>query len=529
METVCPRCDSTIIVDDASPHEIRCGECGSTFVRSPDTITFVPGGSEYQTTFVSPQSDRTASIDSELGDYELIEEIARGGMGIVWKARQKKLNRMVALKLIQTGEFADTHEVNRFRSEAQAAAQLDHPCIVPVYEVGEQNGQHFFSMALVEGGSLSDKVKDEGPLPPKAAAELIKTVAEAVQFGHDKGIIHRDIKPHNILLDQSGSPRITDFGLARHGDSEQTVIGQVMGTPSYMPPEQAQGRQQEIGVTSDVYSLGATLYHLMTGRPPFQAASPTATLRQVIETDAVEPRRLNPDIPAELETICLKCLKKEPPDRYQTAAQLADDLRRYLSGEPISAKPDGFFDRVLRTISKSRLREELNVWGNYLYVIALIVAVSHVILHTLYRQQPPIQWIIATDCVQFSLIAVVVLYGNRIRDASAIGEEHRLWLLVVGYLMGCALLRLTAYSQVSSLAEVYHAREYPAFCILTAELFFMLGLFQWGMFFVFSALFAVVAVCATFLTPESAVLLFGFSWAATLFSFGRHLRHLGKE
>eukprot|EP00913_Durusdinium_trenchii_P023476 g22054.t1 len=309
----------------------RLSAVTKSFVDSP----------EAETVAFAPVAKNATSASRLFGDYEIIEPIAEGGMGVVYKARQAKLNRIVALKMIRSGELPDKNQIERFYSEAQAAAKLDHPGIVPVHEVGQQNGQHFFSMAFVDGASLHDKVKDAGPLPPKRAAALMKTITEAVQFGHDEGIVHRDIKPHNILLDKTASPRVTDFGLARHGDSEMTVAGQVMGTPSYMPPEQAEGKQDEIGAVSDVYSLGATLYYLLTGRPPFQAANPTDTLRQVVNNEPVSPRNLNPDIHRDLETICLKCMRKERTGRYATAQDLADDLSRWLENKPIVARRVG--------------------------------------------------------------------------------------------------------------------------------------------------------------------------------------------
>ena len=212
---------------------------------------------------------------------------------------QVKLNRLVALKMIRSGEFANEEQIKRFYAEAEAAAKLDHPGIVPVYEVGEQNGQHFFSMAFIEGESLHDRVTHQGPLSPTEAASLTRAIAEAVQFAHDEGIVHRDIKPQNVLLDASGKPRVTDFGLAKqlHSDSDLTAAGQVMGTPSYMPPEQAAGKLDEIGVASDVYSLGAMLYYLVTGRPPFQSASVVETIRQVLDAEPVSPRTLNQSPP----------------------------------------------------------------------------------------------------------------------------------------------------------------------------------------------------------------------------------------
>jgi serine/threonine protein kinase len=273
------------------------------------------------------------------GDYELLEEIARGGMGVVFKARQATLNRIVAVKMILAGSFAGREDVERFHTEAEAAAQLDHPGIVPIYEVGQHDGQHYFSMGFVEGQSLSKKVT-EGPLPPKEAAEIVKAVAEAVQYAHDKGIIHRDLKPGNILLDKNGKPKVTDFGLAKltESGSDLTGTGQVLGTPGYMPPEQAAAQVGAVGPLSDIYSLGAILYCALTGRAPFQAATPIETLLQVQNQEPVSPRQLNPAIPLDLDTIVLKCLEKSSARRYASAKALAEELSRYLDGRPILAR-----------------------------------------------------------------------------------------------------------------------------------------------------------------------------------------------
>ncbi len=289
------------------------------------------------------------------GDYELLEEIARGGMGVVYKARQVNLNRTVALKMILAGQLANDADVKRFYAEAEAAAKLDHPGIVPIFEIGQHEGQHYFSMAFVEGASLAKKVAN-GPLPAREAAQLVQKVAEAVQYAHEHDIIHRDLKPANVLLDGQGQCKVTDFGLAKQmkADSGLTGTGQILGTPSYMPPEQAAGKIDEIGPAADVYSLGAILYCLVTGRPPFQAANPMDTLLQVLNQEPVPPRQLNPQVPLDLETIALKCLEKDQSRRYATARGVSEELLRYLEGRPIVARPVGSAERAIRWCRRNR-------------------------------------------------------------------------------------------------------------------------------------------------------------------------------
>jgi WD40 repeat protein/tRNA A-37 threonylcarbamoyl transferase component Bud32 len=273
------------------------------------------------------------------GDYELLEEVARGGMGVVYKARQAKLNRVVAVKMILSGRLASESDVKRFYSEAEAAANLEHPNIVPIFEVGEHDGQHYFSMGFIEGESLASKIADS-PLAGEEAATIVEQVARAVEYAHERGVLHRDLKPANVLLDHDSRPHITDFGLAKRveSDSDLTRTGQILGTPSFMPPEQAAGKFDVVGHASDVYSLGAILYALLVGRPPFQSANVMDTLKQVVEREPVSPRQLNPAISRDLETICLKCLEKSVARRYSSAGELADELRRFLAGEPIRAR-----------------------------------------------------------------------------------------------------------------------------------------------------------------------------------------------
>ena len=294
---------------------------------------------------LAPSTEKDPAVTGELprdfGPYELIREIGRGGMGVVFEARQKGLDRSVAVKMILAGHLASPELIDRFQAEAKAAARLRHSNIVPIHEVGQFHGQDFFAMQYIDGQGLNERIA-RGPVDVPTAVRLVATVARAVEHLHQQGIVHRDLKPSNILLDSDDQPYVTDFGLAKvflGAGSDMTATGVIAGTPSYMAPEQASGRRHEIGPATDVYSLGAILYELLTGTPPFRAETPLDTLMEVLSVDPPTPRTLNSHVPRGLELICLKCLAKEPRNRYGSAAALADDLDRFARGEAIQVRP----------------------------------------------------------------------------------------------------------------------------------------------------------------------------------------------
>src|SRR5437016_13537422 len=301
----------------------------------------------------SGRTARSAKMLGDFGDYELLEEIGRGGQGVVYRARQKSLNRTVALKVIGLGHWATEAHFKRFRREAEAAASLEHPCIVPIYEVGERDAQCYFSMKFIEGGQLDEVVK-RAPMSIRQAAELIAKVARTVHYAHEHGILHRDIKPGNILLDAKGEPLLTDFGLVRLVEAESTITRtrEALGTPSYMAPEQAAGEQRKLSNATDVYGLGAVLYQLLTDHPPFAGGTTYETIKLLLDTEPRQPRLLNPKIDRDLSTICLKCLEKDPQRRYPSALALAEDLERWLKHEPIRARRTGVFTHARKWVRR---------------------------------------------------------------------------------------------------------------------------------------------------------------------------------
>ena len=356
---VCRRCGMKIFSD--APEGLCMGCVLETALGISPDESVADGGDRGPSTSADAKAEprtktsvRAASMLGELGDYELLEEIGRGGQGVVFRARQKSLNRIVAVKVIGLGQWATPAHLKRFRLEAEAAASLDHPCIVPIYEVGEREGQCYFSMKFVEGGQL-DEVTQQPPISIRQAAELISKVARTVHYAHEHGILHRDIKPGNILLDEKGEPHLTDFGLARLVESESTVTRtlEVLGTPSYMAPEQATGDNTKLARTTDVYGLGAVLYQLLTSHPPFAGGTTYETIKLLLETEPRPPRLWNSKIDRDLSTICLKCLERDPKRRYSSALAFAEDLDRWLKHEPIKARHIGIIGQGRRWLQRN--------------------------------------------------------------------------------------------------------------------------------------------------------------------------------
>jgi len=349
-----------------------------------DEIDEAPNAGRARPPGARKMTARSIRMQTAFGDYELLEEIGRGGQGVVYRARQKSLNRTVALKVIGLGHWATEAHLKRFRREAESAASLEHPCIVPIYEVGERDGSCYFSMKFIEGGQLDEVVRRE-PMPVRRAVELIAKVARTVHYAHEHRILHRDIKPGNILLDQKGEPHLTDFGLARLVETESTVTRtmEVLGTPSYMAPEQAVGNNAQLTNATDVYGLGAVFYQLLTGHPPFAGGTTYETIKLLLDTEPRQPRLWNPKIDRDLNTICLKCLEKDPQRRYSSALALAEDLERWLKHEPIRARRIGLVTRGRKWVRRNPTSALLAA-----SLVALAAAAGWIIWKTEFIRQP---------------------------------------------------------------------------------------------------------------------------------------------
>lgn len=471
------------------------------------------GSHSVGTTIAGEKSSGTRfALPCHFGQYELQSELGRGGMGIVYRARQLSLNREVAVKMILRGHLATPADHERFRAEAEAAAKLNHSSIVPVYEVGEADGQPYFSMKLVEGRTLAQELAD-GPLPPREAARVLAMVARAIHFAHQRGVLHRDLKPSNILLDAEGNPHVTDFGLAKLISESATLTrsGAALGTPSYMAPEQAAGSRGATGPAADIYSLGAILYHMLTGRPPYQAASPVDTVLMLLEQDVVPPRVVNPDANSDLELIALRCLQKPTDLRYPTAAALADDLDSYLNDEPISARSGHFRQVVARMFRETHHATVLENWGLLWMWHSLALLIACLLTNALQWSRIREPWYyIALWTIGFGLWAAVFWWLRR-RMGPVMFVERQ-----IAHVWAASMAAIGLLFVVEILLKMPVLTLSPVLGLITGMVFFVKAGILSGSFYVqAAALFATALLMARW--PSIAHTIFGVVSAACFF------------
>ncbi|TWT84010.1 Serine/threonine-protein kinase StkP [Planctomycetes bacterium CA13] len=458
-------------------------------------------------------------IGTQIGPYKVESEIARGGMGVVYRAHQGNLGRPVALKLISSGVLAGEEERKRFRTEAEAAARLDHPGIIAIHDIGSSGGCEYFSMTLVEGPTLQKIVEDRS-YDDTASARVVREIARAVAYAHRTGIVHRDLKPENILMSEDGRALVADFGLAKwHCEGTMlTRTGQVLGTPHYMSPEQATGCR-DVGKAADIYSLGAILYAVLTGRPPHDGKSPADVLRSVLHDEPLSPRLIRRDVPTDLETICLKAMQYEADMRYATADELADDLDRFLSGEPIRAAGSGILDRMAREIRRDQHQNYFESWGRTLIGIGVIIFVSHVVIYvldwlsysTLYAYWIP-------RIIMLTLIFVSIYWSRRGQILPRTIAERPVWSIWLGYLATLATMNVLLL-----LGELDERLLFPVASALSGFGFLAMGGHVWGGSALFGIAFLAGAV-ASVVWLSFAPLVFGSLWLVSLVGLGWHYR-----
>jgi serine/threonine-protein kinase len=463
------------------------------------------------TVFQDRRSDSAvADMPAAIGRFELLGEIGRGAMGVVYKAWDPRLKRLVALKTLLQGERASAADRGRFGFESEAAAKLAHPNIVPVYEVGEfgAEGQPYFCMQYVEGTTLAVRAR-QGPLPLREAARIIAAIAQAVDHAHRLGILHRDLKPSNVLIDAEGQPMVTDFGLAKRTGGISgglTATGDIVGTPNYMAPEQATGDHAAVGPASDVYSLGAMLYELLTGRPPFQAASAVEVLLLVRSEEAVSPRLLNPRIDSDLELVCLKCLEKRPEHRYQSAGLLAKDLEAFLAGEPVSARSSGlayFFSRIFRETHHAPVMENWGgLWIAHSFTLLLLCVVTNLMWLRGNRDHLAFMLLWCVGLVAWALVfwiwrrrgGPVTFVERQMAHGWAAGVAACSGIFIVEVLLGLPVLTLTpVLAVVAAMVFLFMAGTVSGWFYVPAALCFAasvpMALYPW----IGPALFGVIA------------------------------------
>jgi predicted Ser/Thr protein kinase len=453
----------------------------------------------------------TLTTPRRLGDYELLEEIGRGGMGVVYLARQVNLNRQLAVKMILRGPLASHSDRERFLAEAQAAARLDHVGIVPVYQVGEEGGRLYFSMKYIQGPTLSELLQS-GPLPPRQAAVLLAKVSRAIDFAHQNGVLHRDLKPSNILLDEEGEPHVTDFGLAKQLADPHSVTqsGAVMGTPAYMSPEQAAGTKG-VGPTSDVYSLGAILYHMLTGEPPFQATSPVDAVMKVIEQDPIAPRQLNRDVDRDLELIAVRCLQKPPDLRYASASALAADLEAFLNNEPIAARTGRFTQVLSRWFRETHHAAVLENWGLLWMWHSLALLVACLATNFLYWQHVDNRWYYFGLWTAGFGTWAAVFWALRHRQGPVTFVERQ-----IAHIWAAALVSIIALFPLEAYLGLPPLKLSPILGLIAGMVFLVKAGLLSGLFYIqAAALFMTAGLMAVW--PNNGHLVFGVVVAACFF------------
>jgi hypothetical protein len=472
----------------------------------------------------------------EVPGHEILDELGRGGMGVVFRARQVSLGRIVALKMI-SAPAADDESLARFRAEAEAVARLTHPNIVQIYEVGRAGGagaggRPYLSLEFAPGGSLSKAIAGR-PQNDRRAAETVAALARAVQHAHDRGILHRDLKPANVLLAGDGTPKLTDFGLAKcldgGGGDLRTRTGEIVGSPGYMGPEQATGQTNLFGPATDVYGLGTILYEMLTGRPPFRGSSPIETLRQVIDRDPDPPRRHNPAVDRDLQNICLKCLEKEPEHRYPSAAALADDLERWSRGDSVMASGTNVLERLDRALGRSHQAAAFARLADMSFWFAGALAAGHAATFALVRAEAGEAALTATRMGMYAVMGAVFLLFHRNRSVAASAAERQFWSTWLGYFIAAALASVCVKIMIPDLtAAKRELVRYSLWSLLLGMGFFSLGASFWGWCYAFGVGFMGLAVVASF-ELDYAPLIFGGGVAGCLSAIGLYLRRLARE
>jgi serine/threonine protein kinase len=478
--------ESTIIMRDDRSEELAAEQQG---IRPFIGDGFVPG---------------VSSLPAQFGEYELLEEIGRGGMGIVYRAIQKSLQRVVAVKMLLRRDLASQADLIRFRSEAEAAAQLDHPGIVSIFEVGEHQGHPFYSMRYIEGTTLSKRLQS-GPIPPREGAQILLRVAEAVQAAHARGVLHRDLKPSNILIDLAGKPHVSDFGLAKRLEGHQTMThtGAILGTPCYMSPEQAAGSRGDVGPVSDVWSLGAILYQVLVDRPPFQASSPMDTLLAVLEVDPPLPRSINREVNRDLEMIALKTLQKPQDLRYASAADLANDLRAFLASEPIAARQGGVLDVVSRLLRETHHAVVLENWGLLWMWHSVVVLILSVITDVLAWQGVESRWPYVVLWTGGLALWAPIFWALRYRAGPVTAVERQ-----VAHIWGGTMIASMLLFSVEELLGLPVLKLSPVLALLAGLMFFAKAGILSGAFYIQSICLFVTGLVMCGL-PQFQHILFG--------------------